>query len=100
MPATPSTAGPVEQAMILLLDTNVVIYVVEGNPVFAPKTVLRLAAAQSTGDSFMISDPTRIECLVGPLKTNHTAVRAGFHGFFARSNVRVVCRRLEFWRPF
>jgi predicted nucleic acid-binding protein len=76
--------------MILFLDTNIVIYVVEGNPAFAPKALLRLAAAQSAGDSFMISDLTRMECLVGPLKTNNTAVQASFHAFFARSDVRVV----------
>jgi predicted nucleic acid-binding protein len=76
--------------MILYLDTNIVIYVVEGNPVFAPKALLRLAAAQSAGDSFMISDLTRMECLVGPLKTNNTAVQASFLAFFARSDVQVV----------
>lgn len=76
--------------MILFLDTNIVIYVVEGNPAFAPKVVLRLAAAQSVGDTFMISDLTRMECLVGPLKTNNIAVEASFHTFFARSDVRVV----------
>jgi predicted nucleic acid-binding protein len=76
--------------VILFLDTNIVIYVVEGHPVFAPKAVLRLAAAQSAGDSFMISDLTRMECLVGPLKTNNTAVETSFQAFFARSDVRVV----------
>ena len=76
--------------MILFLDTNIVIYVVEGNPAFAPKAVLRLAAAQSAGDSFMVSDLTRMECLVGPLKTTNTAVEASFHAFFTRSDVRVV----------
>lgn len=76
--------------MILFLDTNIVIYVVEGNPAFAPKAVLRLAAAQSAGDSFTVSDLTRMECLVGPLKTNNTAVEASFHAFFTRSDVRVV----------
>jgi hypothetical protein len=35
--------------MILFLDTNIVIYLVEGNPAVAPKAVLRLAAAQSAG---------------------------------------------------
>jgi predicted nucleic acid-binding protein len=64
--------------------------VVEGNLALAPKAVLHLAAAQSAGDSFMISDLTRMECLVGPLKTNDTAVEASFHAFFTRSDVRVV----------
>jgi predicted nucleic acid-binding protein len=76
--------------MILFLDTNIVIYVVEGNLAYAPKAVLRLAAAQLAGDSFMISDLTRMECLVGPLKTNDTAVQASFQAFFTRPDVRVV----------
>jgi predicted nucleic acid-binding protein len=76
--------------MILFLDTNVVIYVVEGNLTFAPKALTRLAAAQSAGDTFMVSDLTRMECLVGPLKSGDTAVQASFHAFFARSDVRVV----------
>ena len=38
----------------------------------------------------MISDLTKMECLVGPLKTNNSAVQAAFHAFFARSDVRVV----------
>jgi predicted nucleic acid-binding protein len=76
--------------MILFLDSNIVIYVVEGNPAFAPKALLRLATAQSAGDSFMISDLTQMECLVGPLKTNNTAVQSSFHAFFARSDVQVV----------
>jgi predicted nucleic acid-binding protein len=76
--------------MILFLDTNIVIYVVEGNPAFAPKVVARLAAARSAGDAFMISDLTRMECLVGPLKTNNSAVQSSYHAFFARSDVQVV----------
>lgn len=76
--------------MILFLDTNIVIYVVEGNPSFAPKAVARLAVAQSAGDSFMISDLTRMECLVGPLKTNDMAVQASFHAFFARPDVQAA----------
>jgi hypothetical protein len=76
--------------MILFLDTNIVIYAVEGTPVFGPKAVLRLAVAQSAGDSFVISDLTRMECLVGPLKTNDTGMQASFHSFFARSDVQVV----------
>jgi len=58
MRATPPTAAPVGQAVTLFLDTNMVIYVVEGNPTSAPKAVLRLAAAQAAGDSFMLSDLT------------------------------------------
>jgi predicted nucleic acid-binding protein len=76
--------------MILFLDTNIVIYVVEGHPAIAPKAILRLATAQSAGATFMISDLTRMECLIGSLKTNNTAVQGSFHAFFARSDVQVV----------
>jgi predicted nucleic acid-binding protein len=76
--------------MILFLDTNIVIYAVEGNPVFGPKVALWLATAQAAGDSFMVSDLTRMEALVGPLKTGNTTVEASFHAFFARPDVQVV----------
>lgn len=76
--------------MILFLDTNIVIYLVEGNPAFAPRAVMRLASAQLAGGSFMISDLTRMECLIGPLKTNNTAVQASFNAFFARADVQIV----------
>ena len=42
--------------MIIYLDTNIVIYAVEQNPIFGPKARTRLAAAQAAGDSLMISD--------------------------------------------
>jgi predicted nucleic acid-binding protein len=74
----------------LFLDTNVVIYVVEGHPVFGPKGVLRLAVAQKAGNSFMVSDLTVMESLVGPFKSVNTTVEASFNAFFARSDVQVV----------
>jgi predicted nucleic acid-binding protein len=76
--------------MIIFLDTNVVIYAVEGNPVFGPKVVQRLVTALASGDFFMVSDLTRMEALVGPLKTNNTTVEASFRSFFTRPEVQVV----------
>jgi predicted nucleic acid-binding protein len=76
--------------MIIFLDTNIVIYAVEDNPVFGPKVVNRLAVAQAAGDSFMVSDLTRMKCLVGPLKSSNRVVEASFHAFLARPDVQVV----------
>ncbi|MBY0232363.1 MAG: PIN domain-containing protein [Gemmataceae bacterium] len=76
--------------MIVFLDSNIVIYSVEGNPLFAPRVIARFARAQAAGDTFMISDLTRLECLVGPLKKRDAAVEANFQAFFARPDVRVV----------
>jgi predicted nucleic acid-binding protein len=76
--------------MIVYLDTNIVIYAVEQNPVFGPKARTRLATARAAGDTLMISDLTRMECLVGPLKSGDAAVEADFRTFFAVTNVVAV----------
>jgi predicted nucleic acid-binding protein len=68
--------------MIVYLDTNIVIYTVEQNPVYGPKARTRLATARAAGDTLMISDLTRMECLVGPLKSGDTAVEADYHTFW------------------
>jgi predicted nucleic acid-binding protein len=69
--------------MILYVDTNIVIYAVEQNPVFGPRAVARLARARVAGDPIMISDLTRMECLVLPLRSGDTALQQTFQGFFA-----------------
>jgi predicted nucleic acid-binding protein len=76
--------------MILFLDTNIVIYAVEQNPVFGPRTRVRLAVVQAADDSLMISDLTRMECLVGPLRSGNTLLEAQFRTFFAAADVQVV----------
>lgn len=83
--------------MILFLDTNIVIYAVEQNPVFGPKVVTRLATARATGDSIMLSDLTRMECLVLPLRVGDVALQQTYRGFFALTTVvpiaPIVCDR-------
>ena len=76
--------------MIVYLDTNIVIYTVEQHPVFGPKVRARLATVRAAGDTLMISDLTRMECLVGPLKSGDRAVEADFHTFFGVTNVVAI----------
>jgi predicted nucleic acid-binding protein len=76
--------------MILFLDTNVIIYAVEKHPVFGPKVAVRLGTARAAGDSFMVSDLTRMESLVGPLRSGNTTLQAHFGAFFALPEVHVV----------
>ena len=38
----------------------------------------------------MVSDLTRMECLVGPLRSGHAALEAQFRVFFASAGVQVV----------
>jgi predicted nucleic acid-binding protein len=76
--------------MIVYLDTNIVIYTVEQHPTFGPKARTRLATIRAAGDTLMISDLTRMECLVGPLKSGNTAVEADFHTFFGVTTVVAI----------
>ncbi|MCI0463989.1 MAG: PIN domain-containing protein [Gemmataceae bacterium] len=76
--------------MIVYLDTNVVIYAVEKHPVFGPKVAVRLATARTARDSLMVSDLTRMESLVGPLKSGDTTLQGHFRAFFALPEVQVV----------
>lgn len=76
--------------MIVFLDTNIVIYTVEQNPVFGHKARTRLATARLAGDTLMISDLTRMECLVGPLKSGNAMVARDFHTFFGVTNVAAI----------
>lgn len=76
--------------MIVYLDTNVVTYTVERNAIFGPKARNRLATARTAGDTLMISDLTRMECLVGPLKSGDATVEADFNTFFSVTTVVAV----------
>src|SRR5438105_10310474 len=76
--------------MIVYLDTNIVIYAVENPVVWGAKATARLTALRASGDSFLLSDLTRMECLVGPLKAAKPAVEAQFRAFFAAAGVAIV----------
>jgi hypothetical protein len=53
--------------MILFLDANIVIYALESHVTWGLPAQRRLAAASAAGDTFMISDLVRMECLVLPI---------------------------------
>jgi predicted nucleic acid-binding protein len=76
--------------MIIYLDTNIVIYAVESNPTFGVRAQLRIAAARAAGDTLMISDLTRMESLVGPLRSGDAALEGQFRAFFTLPWVQVV----------
>ena len=76
--------------MRIYLDSNVVIYAVEQHPLFGPRVGRRLNAAQAAGDSLMISDLTRMECLVMPFRTGDTTLEADYDTFFNQGGMQVV----------
>src|SRR5438046_37357 len=68
--------------MIVCLDANIVIYLIEANPVWVPKTTARVSALLTAGDEIAVCDAARFECLVKPLATGNTAEEASYRAFF------------------
>jgi predicted nucleic acid-binding protein len=76
--------------MMVCLDANLVIYLVEANPVWSPQAIARLAALRAAGDEIAVSDAARLECLVKPLATGSAADVASYQTFFAGAHVRML----------
>jgi predicted nucleic acid-binding protein len=76
--------------VIVCLDTNIVVYYVEGNPVLGPKVTARLGAVAASGDAIAVCDLARAECLVGPLKSGNARVLADYQQFFASPTVQML----------
>jgi uncharacterized protein len=50
----------------------------------------RLTGLRANGDTLMASDLTRMECLVGPLKSGDTVGEGDFRAFLAAAGMQVV----------
>ena len=67
-----------ESRVRVFLDTNVLIYFIENPPGWGPRAVARLAALHKAGGIPVVSDLTRLECRVKPMRTANAALLAGF----------------------
>lgn len=76
--------------MIIFLDANLIIYAVEAHAILGIPAMTRIAGAEAVGDTFMISDLVRMECLVLPIRLGKAMVEAQFLAFFARPDVTTV----------
>ena len=83
--------------MIVCLDANIVIYLVERNPVWLPRVTARLTALQAAGDQLAVSDAARLECLVGPYRSGDAAVLADYAAFFRGPGVAVLPVTVGVW---
>ena len=83
--------------MIVCLDANVVIYLVEANPVWAPKATARLALLRAAGDEVAVCDAARLECLIKPLSTGNPIAVATYQSFFASPLVRMLAVSAAAW---
>jgi predicted nucleic acid-binding protein len=74
---------------MVYLDSAIVIYFVEQPAAWGPKAAARLAALRAQNEPLAVSDLTRMECFVGPLKSNNQAALSDFVAFFQSPDVRV-----------
>ena len=76
--------------MIVCLDTNIVIYLIEANPVWTPKVTARISALLTSGEELAVCDAARLECLVKPIATGNSADQASYRAFFSSKTVRML----------
>ena len=83
--------------MIVCLDSNILIYSVEGDPVWEPKVDARVTGILAAGDTLAASDAARLECLVGPLRSANAAVQADYEKFFGSSGIQMLPVTAAIW---
>ena len=83
--------------MTVCLDANIVIYLVERNPLWEPKVSARIAALRAAGDEIAVCDAARLECLVGPFQTGNAADLASYAAFIAGPGPRMLPVTVAVW---
>jgi predicted nucleic acid-binding protein len=68
--------------MLYYLDTNIVIYAVEGQPAFQQRARNHIAALEAAGHRFVVSELTWTECLVWPLRASDGPLLLEYQRFF------------------
>jgi predicted nucleic acid-binding protein len=76
--------------MLYYLDTNIVIYVVEGQPPFRQRARNHIAVLENAGHRFVIGELTWTECLVLPLRTSDGPLLLDYERFFLGPNLTTV----------
>ncbi|MDQ2687255.1 MAG: PIN domain-containing protein [Armatimonadota bacterium] len=71
-------------------ETNVVIYSVEGHPLYAPLCQPLWQAAQAGGITVVSSELTLMETLVGPLKQGDMILANDYEELWRQSNTRLL----------
>jgi predicted nucleic acid-binding protein len=76
--------------VLIYCDSVILIYWLDQVGPFHLRAQTRMVALQSAGDQVAVSDLTRLECRVGPLKRKDPGALAVIDGFFARPDARLV----------
>jgi uncharacterized protein len=76
--------------MLYFLDTNIVIYAVEGQPAMRQRARNYLAALENAGHRFVVSELTQTECLVLPLRTANGPGLLDYDRFFSGPHLSML----------
>ncbi len=76
--------------MLIYCDSGILIYWLDQVGPFHLRAERRMQALLAAGDRAAISDLTRLECRVGPLKRRDATTVAAFDAFFSRPEVVLV----------
>lgn len=76
--------------MLYFLDTNIIIYAVEGQPLLRQRARNHIAALELAGHQFVVSELTWTECLVYPLRTADGPLLLQYHQILLGPNLATV----------
>lgn len=83
--------------MIVALGANIVIYLIEANPIWTPVAAARLTVLRAAGDEIAFCDAGRLECLVKPLASGSATDVATYRSFFSSPQVRMLPVTAAIW---
>ena len=76
--------------MLIYFDSVILIYLIDHTGAFQTRAAARLKQLEAAGDRIVVSDLTRLECRVRPIRANDAPKLAAFDAFFARPDVLLV----------
>jgi predicted nucleic acid-binding protein len=76
--------------VLIYLDSSIVIYFVEQPTHWGPLATARLAAIHAQNDKIVVSDLTRLECRVMPMRTGDTRMLSDFDTWFASPDIIIT----------
>jgi uncharacterized protein len=76
--------------MLYYLDTNIIIYAVEGQPPFQLRARNHIAALEAAGHCFVVGDLTWTECLVFPYRNRDGQMMLDYQQFFLGPHITTV----------
>ena len=76
--------------MTIYCDSVIVIYLLDFTGSFQARAKARITALQNVGDRIAVSELTRLECRMKPIRLSDKKSLQQFDDFFARSDVELV----------